>query len=193
MLDGAFILLAPIAVAFIAYRITKGLQLSIAALWAVLAIYALWAADLLFFPLMIDPRLREQALIEATHYAWWINVVPFTTVYGQLTAPTGIAIRQLGGNLGLLSPLGLLGPVVASKLRTWTGVLRVALTASIGIELLQMFGTLTGLIRRSVDIDDVIVNVMGAALGFAIWKVMRLVARRTAPKARPASIEVDPA
>lgn len=178
LLDGVFILAAPLVLALIAYRVTKGLCVTRAALSAVLAIYALWAADLLFFPLLIDPSLRTQAAIEAGHYARWVNLVPFATVHDQLTASTGIAYRQLGGNLGLLLPLGLIGPVLVRRLRRWRVALGVALACSVGIELLQLLGTLLGLIRRSVDVDDVIVNVAGAALGFAVWKMISTMTRR---------------
>ncbi|MCO6008947.1 VanZ family protein [Actinoallomurus purpureus] len=85
------------------------------------------------------------------------------------------ALLEIGGNLALLMPLGVLLPVLFARLR---GLVRLTLAAaviSLGIEAVQGFG-ITG---RSFDVDDVILNTAGAAIAYL------LVGRRLARWSRP--------
>ncbi|MGV8083603.1 MAG: VanZ family protein [Coriobacteriia bacterium] len=181
MLDGTLILAVPVLLVVAAFRIRAGMRWRVAAFWICLGVYALWAAGLLFFPVLIDPRLRAEGAWSTEGLAYWINLVPSKTI-GELlarTSPTQ-ALRQIGGNVGLLLPLGLLGPVLMPRLRNLRSLVIVALAISVGIEVAQFVGTLTGFIRRSVDIDDVLLNVFGALLGWVLWKAFAVViARRT--------------
>ncbi|MDW4904966.1 VanZ family protein [Streptomyces sp. ADMS] len=74
------------------------------------------------------------------------------------------AIRQIGGNLLLGVPFGILVPVVAPRTR---GVLRVLfLTATVMLMVEVAQGALiTG---RAFDIDDVILNTSGALIGYLL-------------------------
>ena len=99
------------------------------------------------------------------------NAVPLQTIGTYLSdgdAPLGVRIRNLAGNLAMLAPLGL-ALAAASRWR----LARVALclvAVSSSIEFWQLFGA-TG---RSVDVDDVILNVLG---GIAGWLAGLLVLR----------------
>lgn len=167
LLDGVLILAAPLVIAYFVYRAIKGMPLSRALLWILVGVYGLWAADLLFFPLLVDPRLRA---LRAGTLTQWVNLIPFKTLWHQLNAPTGIAPRQIGGNLGLLLPVGLIGPILAPRLRRVREVLIASLALSVCIELVQLIGTATTFIARSVDVDDLMLNVTGALLGWLIWR-----------------------
>ena len=74
------------------------------------------------------------------------------------------AVRQIGGNLLLGVPFGILVPVVAPRTR---GVLRVLfLTATVMLMVEVAQGALiTG---RAFDIDDVILNTTGALIGYLL-------------------------
>ena len=102
------------------------------------------------------------------------NLVPFRTL-GIYLANLGswFWMRNLLGNLVLLLPLGLLGPIAFPAVDRWLRVALVALFVSTAIELLQL-----AVPDRSADIDDVIVNVAGALLGYAILNLARLIAPR---------------
>jgi VanZ family protein len=50
----------------------------------------------------------------------------------------------------------------------WWRIALVALLYSVAIELIQL-----AVPDRSADIDDVIVNVAGALVGFAMWRAVR--------------------
>ena len=102
------------------------------------------------------------------------NLVPFRTLAIYLAnLGSWFWMRNLLGNLGLLLPLGLLGPIALPALDRWWRVVLVALLISTAVELLQL-----AVPDRSADIDDVIVNVSGALLGYAILNVTRLIAPR---------------
>ena len=168
MLEGVLVLLAPVLLGYLGFRIKAGMRIRDAAVWAVLGVYALWAADLLFFPLVVDPALRDMYRSDQMRY--WVNLVPFATIGPQLhDLSSGTSLRQLLGNCGLLMPLGLLGPLVMPSLRRIRRLVLVAFAVSVGIELVQLLGTLPHFLRRSVDVDDVILNVAGALLAWFVW------------------------
>ncbi|MER6072652.1 VanZ family protein [Streptomyces sp. NPDC001817] len=79
-------------------------------------------------------------------------------------ARTVDAVRQIGGNVLLGAPFGVLVPVLAPRAR---GVLRVlALTALVMLSVELVQGALvTG---RAFDIDDVLLNTAGALLGWLL-------------------------
>ena len=83
-------------------------------------------------------------------------------------------MRNLLGNLALLLPLGLLGPIALAALDRWWHVALVALLVSTAIELTQL-----AVPDRFADIDDVIVNVTGALLGFLMLVAVRGLAQVT--------------
>jgi glycopeptide antibiotics resistance protein len=97
------------------------------------------------------------------------NLVPFQTLSIYLNnLGSEFWLRNLFGNLALLLPLGLLGPIAVPALDRWWRIALVALVYSVAIELIQRLVP-----ARSADIDDVIVNVAGALVGFALWRTVR--------------------
>ena len=97
------------------------------------------------------------------------NLVPFHTLSIYLAnLGSEFWMRNLLGNLALLLPIGLLGPIALPALDRWWRVALLALLLSTAIELIQLIVP-----DRSADIDDVIVNVAGALFGFGILSVVR--------------------
>jgi len=97
------------------------------------------------------------------------NLVPFHTLSIYLAnLGSEFWMRNLLGNLALLLPLGLLGPIALPALDRWWRIALVALLYSIAIELIQL-----AVPDRSADIDDIIVNVAGALLGYATLRAAR--------------------
>jgi glycopeptide antibiotics resistance protein len=100
------------------------------------------------------------------------NAIPLHTIaiyFANLDSP--FWIRQLVGNLVLLLPVGLLGPIVFPALNGWIRVFAAALALSVAIEVAQLW-----IPNRMADIDDVLLNVAGAMLGYAILSLVRLAA-----------------
>jgi glycopeptide antibiotics resistance protein len=97
------------------------------------------------------------------------NLVPFHTlaIYWR-NLGSEFWLRNLFGNLALLLPVGMLGPIAVPALDRWWRIALVALAYSVAIELIQL-----AVPDRSADIDDVIVNVMGALVGYWILTGLR--------------------
>ncbi|MBC2902355.1 VanZ family protein [Streptomyces cupreus] len=74
------------------------------------------------------------------------------------------AVKQIGGNLLLGIPFGVLAPVFAPKAR---GVVRVMLLTAT-VMLLVEFAQGALVTGRAFDIDDVILNTMGALAGYLL-------------------------
>ena len=78
------------------------------------------------------------------------------------------ATINLVGNIVMFIPLGVFLPLVSSKFqKLWKTLLCAALIISI-VEFLQLL-TLVGI----CDIDDLILNLIGAALGFTIYRYIK--------------------
>lgn len=79
----------------------------------------------------------------------------------------------------LFVPLGILIPLVWRRLRFWQGI-SIAIALSFSIELLQYLSSALGS-YRAADVNDVILNVLGACLGLALVSLLRF-----RPGSRPA-------
>lgn len=106
------------------------------------------------------------------------NVEPGASLRFYLDRPSvKAALVQVGGNLALMMPLGVILPVLSRRLR---GPIRLALVVglfSLSIEVAQ--GAFV--VGRAFDADDVLLNAAGAVLAYL------LVGRRLARWLRPAS------
>lgn len=111
-----------------------------------------------------------------------VNLVPFRGIIGQLgNVNSRLGGLNLAGNVLMYVPIGLLAPPAVR----W-GVARVtaaAFTLSVTIECTQRA------LGRSSDVDDVLLNTLGALLGAVIaHSVIVLIRRRTRagiPLAKP--------
>ncbi|WSL64448.1 VanZ family protein [Kitasatospora herbaricolor] len=102
-----------------------------------------------------------------------------------LHATTVDAARQVGGNILLGLPFGVLLPVLVPKARGLFGVLVRTAGVMLLVELVQG-ALITG---RAFDIDDVILNTTGALLGYLLLgrRAGRAVHRRPVPAPAPAA------
>ncbi|MEE1928268.1 VanZ family protein [Streptomyces sp. TRM 70351] len=108
--------------------------------------------------LTLAPSYASEALTSS-------NFQPGASIEAYLGQP-GVrdAVRQLGGNIALGVPFGLLLPVLWRRTR---GLVRVCLAAAAvmaAVELVQGF-LVPG---RAFDVDDVILNTSGALLGYLL-------------------------
>ena len=79
--------------------------------------------------------------------------------------------KQMIGNAIMLLPLGIFIPLLNRRRRKFSGFFIVLLTAfivSVGIEVLQLATN-----YRSTDVDDVILNTLGACAGFLIYQLIK--------------------
>lgn len=133
--------------------------------WIAGILLALWLA--LGLLLTLAPIEPPEGLVVVP------NPVPLRTIaiyLANLDSP--FWVRQLVGNLLLLLPVGLLGPIAFPAMSGWIRVFLVALVLSLAIEFAQLW-----IPNRMADIDDVLLNVAGAMLGYTILSIWRLIAR----------------
>ncbi len=78
--------------------------------------------------------------------------------------------KQVLGNFVMLLPLGIYLPLLYKRLKSFFPVLLVSLLVSVFIEFLQLITR-----YRSVDIDDVLLNTIGACVGYLIYRLIKAV------------------
>jgi glycopeptide antibiotics resistance protein len=78
-------------------------------------------------------------------------------------------LSQAIGNLLLLLPVGLFGPIAMPWMDRWSRVLLSAIVLSTCIEAAQL-----AIPDRSADVDDVLLNALGAMLGYLLLRVSGL-------------------
>ena len=80
-----------------------------------------------------------------------------------------VAVLNLSANLLLYCPLGFFLPVLWEKYKTFKKTLLAGLCVSAAVEVIQFF------IGRSADIDDVFLNVIGVAIGYLLYRLLKVV------------------
>lgn len=134
-------------------------------LWTVFACYVLVLVLLLFG--------RTQ------HAGHPYNLLPLKTIRDYFAVlgrddPVGISLRPYAlinfvGNLLAFLPLGLFFPLLFSRQRSF-GCFLLTVTAAIClIEVLQFASR-----RGALDIDDLLLNLPGAVLGWLCWKMDKI-------------------
>ncbi|MBR0599676.1 VanZ family protein [Sinanaerobacter chloroacetimidivorans] len=138
------------------------------------AVYILILLKLIFFkyPLsMVQAFLSEWGF---TNLTYRVNLIPFFTIksyimaYVNGTLNVNIIMGNLIGNLAGFIPLGIFLPLLSDKLKSFGKILGIAFIFVLGIETCQLLTNL-----GSFDIDDIILNVLGAVFGFLIFKIMK--------------------
>ena len=93
------------------------------------------------------------------------NLTPFKEIF-RYELMSSAFIKQVLGNIILFVPLGYFVSYYC-KIKGIVGITIISLLSSVTIEIVQHF------IGRSVDIDDVILNVVGGIVGFLLYKLFK--------------------
>ena len=80
-------------------------------------------------------------------------------------------VHNARGNVMLFFPLGILMPLVWTRLRFWRGI-QIAIALASSIELVQYLSRAWS--NRSADVNDIVLNGLGACLGLAFVFLLRL-------------------
>ncbi|WP_235932828.1 VanZ family protein [Peptoniphilus faecalis] len=100
-----------------------------------------------------------------TSGAWGVNLVPFRTIKNYIKYSGFLhTMTNIIGNIIIFVPFGILLPEIFPKTRSLLKILGITSVTSFFVEFIQFF------IGRSVDIDDLILNVLGSAIGYFMWK-----------------------
>jgi glycopeptide antibiotics resistance protein len=100
----------------------------------------------------------------------WLTVqpIPFDTTIAEFRRGLWPFCYHVVGNMIWFVPLGLIGPLVKRSLQRCKKLIIAAICLSLGIELAQWIFA-TGM----SDIDDIILNALGALVGWIIWHRVR--------------------
>lgn len=112
-----------------------------------------------------------------------VNIIPFASIIkdinqigsaydGDALFMIGLIVRNVGGNILLLMPLGFLAPILWDKYKKFKNTILLGFTISVSIELLQLIESLFSGWTRVIDIDDVICNILGSILGYCIYTIL---------------------
>lgn len=116
--------------------------------------------------------IAEYALLQ-------MNLIPFKTISEYIMAIfTGsmnlsIPVMNLLGNLLMFMPMGFFAPLFLRRIKNWNSYILFIIGTLLNIEFLQFITK-----RGSFDVDDLILNFIGAVLGYILWNtklVQRLV------------------
>ena len=157
------------------------------------AVYLVVLIGLLFTPFPFPPwtRLPEESLTGYRPWPFpWVNIVPFETISGALRYGLDWQPgRVLVGNVLAFVPLGVFLPILWPGLRSLISVVAAGLAISLALEAVQLaLSLLIGAPYRVADVDDVIINVLGVALGYGLYRVIGVFL-----PANPADPSVQPA
>ena len=143
--------------------------------WLVLAavVYLAVLLSLTFMPLPLPPYEIEPGCP-------YLYTRPFGTIGPALqsgfASPEG---RFLIGNVLAFVPAGILLPLLRGDRRPWLAALAGGFALSVAIELGQLAASLViGYPYRQADVDDVIVNTVGAGVGYLLLAGGQLFRRR---------------
>ena len=137
--------------------------------WVSFFVYLAVVAGLVFFSRYRVGFFEDISIWEYARYQ--MNLVPFKTILEYIKAYYDgsmskiIPLRNLIGNLIMFFPWGIYLPLLFEKTKHWKKYMVITVGMLLGVELVQFFGRL-----GSFDIDDFLLNLAGAMLGFCIWK-----------------------
>lgn len=139
-------------------------------LWVVLFIlYLTCLAGITLFPIIYDQSLKRPT--DVIEYR--LILVPFTTFFNFLSLNNPfVLIVQIGGNVIMTMPFGFLLPVVAPE-KSKRFYILWSLGLTLMIESTQFLtGAIFQIFYRTADIDDVILNFIGALLGLLLFRLL---------------------
>jgi glycopeptide antibiotics resistance protein len=140
--------------------------------------YLLAVFSLTFLPLPLT-------LGEIREYQSWpvlkevtINIIPFMSIL-EIVKVSHAWKQQVFGNILLFLPFGILIPAFFKKLDSYRNIFVGVLILSTGIETIQfLLDSIFGYRYRVVDIDDIILNVAGALIGYFLWRAYKRIVLR---------------
>lgn len=155
------------------------------------AAYLVVLVGLLFTPFPLPPWTRLTDANMDAYRPWpfpWVNIVPFETIRGALRFGLDWQPgRVLVGNVLAFAPFGVFLPVIWRRWRSLLSVVGAGLAISLALETVQLgLSMLVGAPYRVADVDDIIINVLGVALGYGLYRAIGLLQPRD-PSVQPAS------
>ena len=117
--------------------------------------------------------------VEITDYwvqaAGRVNLIPFRSMVSMLRTLAEnprwdvlwVVIYNLGGNIVMFVPLGFCLPGLWERFRKFSRCMLAVALIMTCVELAQLFT-----LRGFCEVDDVMLNVLGGAIGYGLWYAM---------------------
>ena len=97
------------------------------------------------------------------------NFTPFKTIKMYIDYAYKLnSVENLAGNVLVFVPFGFLFPLVAREGERFFVMLLNAFVFVLGIEMFQLFSAF-----GAFDVDDILLNCLGASLGFGVYRLVR--------------------
>ena len=135
------------------------------------AVYIIFVIKVIIFKYPLDvlraiaDTWQKDVILEGLGTA---NFIPFRTIKMYIEYADRLnSVENLAGNLLVFVPLGFLLPLLSEELRRFSDVLLNAFTFVLGIEVFQLFSAF-----GAFDVDDILLNCLGAILGYGFYKVV---------------------
>lgn len=131
-------------------------------------IYLIFLFSKTFLPLPIN----ELDKIIFKNMAIKNNYIPFKSIIEIITTSTNnVIIYQIGGNILLTIPLGFFLPIIYKNINL-AKAMKIGLAVAVGIEIMQgVVSKIIGIQYRSIDVDDILLNIIGTIIGYLIYKI----------------------
>ena len=103
------------------------------------------------------------------------NLKPFSLIVPQwknMLAGQPGAFRQFFGNIAIFVPAGLLMPFIFKKTQRFLWAVLGGFLFTLCIETLQLILVLASMSYRKFDVDDLILNTLGAVIGYIIYRII---------------------
>lgn len=140
-------------------------------LWGIFISYVLIGLKIILFKYSLDTMhiMFVGSLDERISLS---NFVPFSTIAGYATGnPTWqIALENIFGNILIFLPLGVLLPLLRKSFYSLWRIVLLTFLISLSLECVQLFFAI-----GSFDVDDVILNTLGALIGYVCLRLWLIV------------------
>lgn len=134
-------------------------------LWIFFVLYMMLLIKMIFFKYGFRASL---VLLKLPYKPFKSNFIPLKTIiFYCLTSDITIIIRELLGNVVAFSPMGFLLPFLFNEIKGVVKVSIISFAISLFFELIQLITNL-----GSFDVDDIILNTLGAIIGFMVYKAI---------------------
>jgi glycopeptide antibiotics resistance protein len=175
MIEGNFVLTpaAIVAVAWLAIAVRRGFGPWTAAVGLVAIGHFAAVVAVTLFPLPVQAEVIEE------HRAAQLasnNLVPFVSLVNAVASGGYPAvISQSVGNFLMLAPFSVYAPLLLRRLRPFHLTMLAGLAFSLLVEASQLaISTVLGFTYKIADVDDVILNTAGVAVGYVGFLVLRI-------------------
>ena len=124
-----------------------------------------------FFPkALINGHIQPLVFDPASVFPFRVNLIPFVYLFDYRNVRD--VIWNIVGNVTMFIPSGIVLPVIYKNLNSFGKVIEAGVFISLCIEILQL-----PFASRISDIDDLILNTLGVAVGYGIYALFRRLKR----------------